>query len=207
MIDNQLRQEILILGLDKLERQAKKNIFRACLVGFETNDYSSYDKAIQEYQEMENTMPVEFQGAKRLNDCRYKQVATIKNRNFQIVKDGKAIFLTLTFTDSVLAATSELTRRSYVSRFLKEQCSNYLANIDFGSKSEREHYHAIVKPLGKKIDLGKWAKYGLINAQRIKNTDADLVRTAKYVAKLTFHALKTVGQRYRLIFSRKQKLI
>lgn len=207
MIDNELRAHVLDLGLDKIERQAKKSIYRACLVGMETDDYTAYDDAIKEYDNMVKIMPLEMKTASRLNECRYKQVACIKKRNNEIIKEGKAIFLTLTFTDEVLANTSEFTRRKYVSRFLKDECINYLANIDFGSKSDREHYHAIVKSKTKKINLHKWASYGLINAQRIRNTDADIIRTAKYVAKITMHALKSVGRKYRLIFSRKQTLI
>ena len=78
----------------------------------------------------------------------------------------------------------------------------YVANIDFGSKNGREHYHAIVFPIGSSIDLKAWS-YGRINAERIHPSDNDIARTTKYIAKLTSHAIKdTTGHAYRIIYSR-----
>ena len=137
-----------------------------------------------------------------MNNNRYKRVQYLRAKVTDIVLNGKAIFLTLTFTDDVLASTSVETRRKYVRRFLKEQCSQYCANIDFGSKNGREHYHAIISALNSSVDLFKW-QYGAINAQRIRTTENDCKKTCKYIAKLTCHAIKeTTGHAYRIIYSR-----
>ena len=53
-------------------------------------------------------------------------------------------FATFTFNNQVLKLTNEATRKIYIARFLKKHCSYYIANIDYGSKNEREHYHAII---------------------------------------------------------------
>lgn len=137
-----------------------------------------------------------------LNHNRYKRVQRLKMRVADLVLNGDGIFLTLTFTDDVLKNTSVETRRKYVTRFLKAQCKTYVANIDFGSKNGREHYHAIVFPIGSSIDLKAWS-YGRINAERIHPSDNDIARTTKYIAKLTSHAIKdTTGHAYRIIYSR-----
>lgn len=137
-----------------------------------------------------------------LNKNRYKRVLYLRNKVSDIVLNGKAIFLTLTFTDDVLASTSVETRRKYIRRYLKEECDKYCANIDFGSKNGREHYHAIISAKNDSVDLSKW-NYGAINAQRIRTTENDCKKTCKYIAKLTSHAVKeSTGHAYRIIYSR-----
>ena len=128
----------------------------------------------------------------------------ISNKIYQFVLSGNGIFVTLTFSEEVLASTTKETRRRYVARYLKTQSETYVANIDFGGKNGREHYHAIV---AKNCDLKQWKdKYGMINVKRIRNTKDDLNRVKNYVAKLTNHALKnTTKQADRLLFSRNLK--
>ena len=53
-------------------------------------------------------------------------------------------FATLTFSEDTLKDTNQATRKTYISRFLKQYTFYYIANIDYGSLNEREHYHAIV---------------------------------------------------------------
>ena len=114
---------------------------------------------------------------------------------------GQCYFVTLTFTDVTLNSTNELTRRRYVSRYLKSQTPYYIANIDFGSQREREHYHAIV--FGQ-MDFTLWHKYGAINCKTIftKFNDASTVKLAKYITKLTNHAIKNTAKNSRCIYSK-----
>ncbi len=104
------------------------------------------------------------------------------------------LFLTLTFTNDVLLNTSQESRRSYVSRFLKKYSNNYVANIDFGDINGREHYHAVIKC--DKVDYANWL-YGAINFERIKNTPEKI---GTYINKLSAHAVKD-STRF-LIYSR-----
>jgi hypothetical protein len=141
--------------------------------------------------------------AYKANKARYERSKRVRNRSKKCIEDGKAIFLTLTFNDKVLANTSVETRRRYVSRFLKSQTTLYIANIDFGKKKGREHYHAIV--VAQKVDLSSWRRFGNINCRRIRTSDKDLFRTSKYLTKLTSHAIKeTTGHKYRILYSRKK---
>lgn len=143
-----------------------------------------------------------YQACKSLSDCKWHKKQKIEKRFEKVVECEKAIFLTLTFTDEVLEKTNEETRAKYVKRFLKSQCAKYVANIDFGAKKEREHYHALVMPLDGSISLKEWHKYGGIKAERVKNTEKDCEKVSKYVAKLSNHALKNTGRMPRIIFSR-----
>lgn len=115
-----------------------------------------------------------------------------------ILSIGPCVFLTLTFAPEVLERTSIDTRKKYVKRFLHTISSNYIANIDFGEKHGREHYHAIVQT--DKVDFDKW-NYGLINGKKIVFVDNPII-LAKYIVKLANHALKLTTKGFRIIYSR-----
>lgn len=178
----------MAIGLDKALDHANheafyKNDFRMLQ---ELNDCFSFDY---------------LKCAASINKGNRKKTERVKGKIGSIVEGGECLFLTLTFTDDVLARTSEETRRRYVARFLKRQCSCYVANIDFGSKREREHYHALV--YAPKVDYTKWHKYGAIKGERVRSTQNDAKRVSKYVTKLSRHALKeTAGKGRRIIYSR-----
>lgn len=130
---------------------------------------------------------------KRLQRCREKVSILLKKECY---------FYTFTFTDAVLNTTTEKTRRRYITRLLRR--SNYVANIDFGKKNAREHYHAISD-----VYLETYP-YGFYTAIKIR-LDYDevgncttLSRLSKYVAKLSNHSLKDTTNRARLLYSRKK---
>ena len=135
-----------------------------------------------------------------------KRKQRLLKRVSRIVKSEKAIFLTLTFNDSFFArSTSETTRRRYISRFLKEQCSYYVANVDYGDKNGREHYHALVIPKNDLIDYKPYLAFfnkSCIYAERVDTSESSQVNISLYISKLTNHALKTSGRYKRLIYSR-----
>lgn len=133
----------------------------------------------------------------------------LKDRVSKIISTNRAKFLTLTFNDSFLSrSTSEDTRRRYVSRFLKEQCSQYVANLDFGEREDcthREHYHALVIPKGEKIDYKPYCAFfdgSRIYSEDVRVNEKSEISISLYINKLTNHALKTSGRAKRLIYSR-----
>lgn len=131
----------------------------------------------------------------------WKKTERVKSKTKEIVTNGKALFLTLTFTDETLRNTSPETRRKYVRRFLKAQCPVYVANIDYGGLNGREHYHALVR--SDCINYKLWHRYGAIKGEKVRTSETDLTRTAKYIAKLSKHAIKeTAGKGVRIIYSR-----
>lgn len=184
--------------MDSITTNLLKGASFASYNAFKNNDLTIISDFIRD----NNLSLDEWKRLYDLNHNRYKRVQRLKMKVADLVFNGDAIFLTLTFTDQVLNSTSVETRRRYVSRFLKSQCQTYVANIDFGAKNGREHYHAIVCPIGSSIDLKAWP-YGCINAKRIHASDTDLTRTTKYITKLTAHAIKeSTGHAYRIIYSR-----
>lgn len=121
-----------------------------------------------------------------------------------MVFDGKAYFVTLTFSDDALANSHDKQRRRWVARALKRFGIKYIANIDFGTLNGREHYHAIVEISSDNIEKLKkfWERYGFLDARKVGDSQSDLDKTTKYVDKLTSHAFKDSTHRRRLIISR-----
>lgn len=154
-------------------------------------------------------------------NARRRKVKVAKRRVSLSVSLKSAYFVTLTFREDVLANTCEKTRRTYVQRAFKAVGYKYVANIDYGSKNGREHYHGIIEPFpfalaswdnGKKHykdmpDFTDWCKnYGFVDIRKIGCDHDDVERVCKYTAKLTNHALKKStlkGHKVpRLIYSR-----
>lgn len=146
--------------------------------------------------------PVEWKECGRISRSSYARTKRLKDRITSILNSGDCLFLTLTFTDKVLSETSSATRKAYVKRFLCSLDCTYVANIDYGKRNGREHYHAVVGI--DNIDYHLWS-YGAINGLKIRNDTDDITRISKYVSKLTNHAIKKTTKRNAIIYSRKFK--
>lgn len=158
------------------------------------------DNQLQVYRMMAQAFPEEWKEAYRVNDASYHRTKRLKNKIKAMITSGSCIFLTLTFTNKVLDTTSQDTRKQYIKRALKTMSDIYIANIDYGKKNEREHYHAIV--LADRVDHTIW-KYGNIDFERVRVEQEDSpVKIAKYITKLTNHAIKETVKQNRLIYSR-----
>ena len=130
----------------------------------------------------------------------------LEQRVSRLVYSENAIFLTLTFNDAFLKRNcSPQTLRRYMSRFLKEQCCDYVANIDFGEDNDRVHYHALVVPKNSSIDFARYREMfdnSNINAKRVRQAERSVTGIGLYINKFTLHALKDNGHYQRLIYSR-----
>lgn len=201
---NEFKRKVLENRLDRQVARDKRLSYKESFRWLEINEYGEMDFVMinniyGEFMKECKKKP-ELDCALRLNESKYRKAKRVRSKIEDLVLTGQAIFITLTFTDSTLAKTTEITRRRYVARYLKENCSNYVANIDYGGKKGREHYHALVS---NDIDLTKWHKLGAIQVERVKTSDTDAKRVALYVSKLTNHALKLHEVAPRLIYSRK----
>lgn len=121
--------------------------------------------------------------SKAINNRKVAKWRTKKYLNEMAESYDHLFFVTLTFDDETLNNTSEQTRHRYVSKYLKENVRCYYANVDYGSKNEREHYHAVVSD---RVDFTKW-NYGSINAKQVRRSTDGI---ATYMRKLTNHANK-----------------
>ena len=137
--------------------------------------------------------------ARKINHARYKRTERLERRIMSYLLQGKCLFVTLTFNDDVLSSTSMETRRRYVARFLKSQSSLYVANIDFGKTTKREHYHAVI--VKDRIEANSWP-YGFDSYKKIRCDKLGPLKLAKYISKLTNHAIKETTKRCCYIYSR-----
>ena len=139
--------------------------------------------------------------AKRINNASYKRVERLRDRIYSFLCMGKCKFVTLTFDPETLDNTSVKTRRQYVSRFLKSISDYYVANIDYGIDdryTHREHYHAIVVT---DWTDEKW-EHGFYKYETCDFRDRSSTIMAKYVNKLTNHAIKESTKRCCYIYYR-----
>lgn len=130
---NSLKACVLDEDLPKQYNKARKRAFQG--------DRSDLD-------ELEGIYPSELlQVARNIVSSQNQRYKRAFDRTSEYIKAGEGVFLTFTFTDKALT-TDEKTRRVYVSRTLRDLSREYIANIDYGTKSEREHYHAIFRLRG-----------------------------------------------------------
>lgn len=148
-----------------------------------------------DYREM---YPEAYEEADKINHAHYERTKRLRCRVLSLLERGQCVFLTLTFTDDVLNSTTAQFRRLKVVRFLKEVSDGYVANIDFGEKNGREHYHAIVR--SDLVDYSLWS-FGSIDGIKIRS-NGDVVPLSKYISKLTNHAIKATTKRNAVIYSR-----
>lgn len=138
------------------------------------------------------------EGFRVLNN-KYKRTKRLRDRIFSFF-DKDCLFLTLTFNNKTLKNTSFETRRQYVRKFLKSYSDKYVANVDFGEKYGREHYHAVIQC--DHVDHNTW-HFGSINFRKINVNSISAYKLSEYVDKLTHHAIKKTCKRYALIYSKK----
>ena len=183
-------------------------------------NYKRYSKSVYHYvygKDMSNDIPYsmaldlsyfhrthfpeEWKECGRISHAHCNRVVRLKKRIADMVLLSPCLFLTFTFNDYSLSHNTADSRKQAVRRFLNDLNVPYVANIDFGKKNHREHYHAVVAI--ERIDYKSW-KYGAINGQTIRNHTDDIKKLAKYVAKLTNHAIKETVKRNAIIYSRKK---
>lgn len=134
-----------------------------------------------------------------IENSRYMKNKRIEDRIRKYLLIGNCYFMTFTFTNKVLESTSKNTRRLYISRYLKKHFKHYIANIDYGTQTEREHYHAIIcNPTNTFLN---W-DYGFFNYKLIGNCTDDLKKLSKYLTKLKNHTKKDSTKNEKIIYSR-----
>lgn len=206
----ELKAKVINNGLTKIQRdvsltfyqKAKEDKIKA-LTGKDVELYKplDFEMACLIEERERRVKPEEWKEAKMVNEASYKRTKRLKDKILNMLESGSCIFLTLTFTNDTLENTSSETRKQYVSRYLKKVSNCYIANIDYGKKNEREHYHALVQCDG--VD-GKWWRKncGSIDFERVNVALDCEIKLAKYINKLTNHAIKETTRKNCVIYSR-----
>ena len=199
ILENKLHREVGDLSLKsyRLYQMEVNGLYYPSLINY------SFEKLTKEKETFikrygYTTMKV----ANNINHASYKRVARLKDRIKEAVESGSAYFITITFNPTTLENTNEQTRRKYVSRWLKSLTPFYVANIDYGEKNGREHYHAVITS---DTRPPKSWNYGFIDILKVKTTENDTKRISKYISKLTNHAIKHTTKSKRIIYSKKTK--
>lgn len=199
IIKNKLHREVGQLSLKsyRLYQMDQLGLYYPSL-----NNYSYQDLENERKEFINLYGSTTFKVANNVNQASYKRVARLKERIREAVESGSAWFITITFNNDTLVNTNEKTRRVYVSRWLKSLSPFYVANIDYGAKNSREHYHAIIT--SDKRPPKSWS-YGFVDILKVATTENDTKRISKYISKLTNHAIKHTTKSKRIIYSRKVK--
>lgn len=187
------KQEVIELGITKIVSRYDYAdwLFRKKNVPIDFDVELEYFRILEFYGEEY------IKKARNINTNNYLREKRIKKKIQNYVAFGSCVFATLTFTDEVLCSTDENTRRKYVSRFLKSISPHYIANIDYGSTTEREHYHAVIQI--DRVD-SKW-KYGFAWYEKVHPT-GNKKKLAEYISKLTKHSVKACLKKTTFIFSK-----
>lgn len=194
MPDYKLRSSVIESGLVAKVKQISKNKWDS-RYDYKALDMIQYDELFLRAED-----PEAYAEAEKAAHADFTRNTRLSHRIRDLISMGNAIFLTLTFRDDVLEKTNEETRRRYVTRFLKEECKYYIANIDYGTLHDREHYHAVCVPWCCDVSFGSW-RFGFAFASRI-HAEHDSLRIAKYCTKLCNHAIKSTCKRAAVIYSR-----
>ena len=186
---------MLSIGLPKLLRQISWTIY----------SNNTFDSVPLIANEMGYTWE-EILCAMQINSSYYKKLGRVKSKLIKMEQmcfenpNLKMVFLTFTFDDYSLTHNNSDSLKQAVRRHLKQYCIKYVANVDYGARNGRKHFHAVALVEGK-LDFTKW-NYGALNGRKVNLNETASKRMAKYVTKLSLHAIKESTGFNRLIYSR-----
>lgn len=168
--------------------------FLTQIIQYNHNRYLSYKEGL--YFE-------ENKDFERVLSARYMKVSRIKRRLVYLLSRCSYVwFCTFTFNDYYINK-SDRTKRDLIKSVLHTHDFKYILNIDYGKKTEREHYHCI---LGTDINFNvnqfiqnNYPCHCL--AIQCKKGSEDFTRLSKYINKLTNHCIKATTKRQRLLYN------
>lgn len=138
-----------------------------------------------------------WQECLKINRAYYQRVKRLRNKVAKML-ENPCVFLTFTWRNSEsYFNTSIETKRKYVQRALNGLKCHYVANIDYGKKKERVHFHALVECESVSQDI--W-EYGNLDHESCYNKNDAAI--CKYINKLTNHAIKETCKGNRCLYDR-----
>lgn len=188
-----------ILSLIKSIRKSYYSDYMRAVHGVDipsTMDYETAQSTLQSLVRMYGHDTVDKMFKRACSDSRI--ITRLRSRIELMLNLGDCIFLTFTFTDTSLSKYNTDYLRLCVKRYLNLYSALYIANVDYGKENGRIHFHAVA--LTGHVNFKAW-KFGSINAQRVHSVE-DSLCLARYVTKLSNHALKESTRRQSIIYSR-----
>ena len=139
----------------------------------------------------------------RILKARYQKCSRIKRRFVYLLTRYKHVwFCTFTFSDKYINKSSR-TKRDLIKSCINNHDFVYILNIDYGKKTEREHYHCV---LGTNLDLNIDKYFSELypchqKSIQCKSNYDDFMKLSKYINKLTNHCLKATNKRQRILYN------
>lgn len=139
----------------------------------------------------------------KILNARYCKMSRIRKRLIFLLSRYKTIwFCTFTF-DNYYINKSDRSKRDLIKSVLKTHDFKFILNIDYGKKTEREHYHAIVAS-NLSMDINQYFQEFypcFCLAIQCKTDFDDFKRLSKYINKLTNHCIKSTTKRQRIVYN------
>lgn len=192
-----------------------KSLKHEGLSNLELNNYCNFKDIFSKY-EFELIMKEKQNRKNKRNRTKKRFMELLVLSNALSEKNGKLVFGTVTVNNEYLEKT-EQTRIKIIEKWLKSHFLIVILNKDFGSKTEREHYHFVgvttenIEDTGKKSKKGykifelekKDYKIGFEPTLCIIDLNLnDTKKTINYLLKLNNHSSKTTTRnRVRIIKS------
>ena len=151
---------------------------------------------------------VDFEKDKKLESLlcsRYNKIGRIKKHFVYMYHRKKNLyFLTFTFNEKYINKCDR-TKKDLIKNCLYEfdALGLYILNVDYGSQTERQHFHCIFGT-NKDIDLKKYLdKYYpcFSYTEKIRTDENSLKKLPKYIDKLSNHAIKKSTRASRIVFN------
>lgn len=139
----------------------------------------------------------------RILCARYMKVSRVKKRLVYLFARYNYIwFCTFTF-DNNFINKCERTKRDLVKKSLTNFDFKYILNVDYGSKTERQHFHCIVATnYSFNLNDHLVATYPCFsNAKLVSFSDKDIKCVSSYINKLTNHSIKKSTHKQRIVYN------
>ena len=140
----------------------------------------------------------------KILNARICKASRIKRRFVYLLSRYKYIwFVTFTFSDEYINKCDR-TKRDLMKSVLYTHDFKFILNIDYGKKTEREHYHCI---LATNIDMdihqymSNFYEGGFSKSILMPLDYTNFIKTSKYINKLTNHCIKATTKRQRLLYN------
>ena len=130
---------------------------------------------------------------RKVDNIRLRKYRLRKRIDF-LLENYDCSFVTFTLNDNHINDDCHILR-TMICRILKECNCYFIGNIDFGSTTERLHFHFIVgkqgikKYLKERYSSEQGLNYGFIDYKKITNKNS--YRLSNYIDKLVNHSLKS----------------
>lgn len=137
--------------------------------------------------------------------ARYMKVSRVKKHFIYLIYRYKFLyFVTFTF-DNDLLKCCERTQKDYIKKSLLgfDKDIKYILNADYGSQTERLHYHCICATNvdGNFLEFIRDHYPCRSNVEQINIASDDIKRLSKYINKLSNHCVKDSTKKRRIVYN------